>query len=224
MIRRTIAIALSTLLLIINFYIPVFAVGSSEKIILLDPGHGGFDGGAAAPDGTVEKDINLQISFKLRDKLKKEGYIVKLTREEDKALCENNKKIKNKKRIDLNNRCNMKNTSNCDMFLSIHLNKFPESKYYGAQVWYSDYGESIKLAHCIQENFKIDLDSSNNRVEKPAKNQYKILRSFDTMPSVIIECGFLSNPREAAKLKDEAYEDKIAESIKKSIIMYFESN
>ena len=117
----------------------------------------------------------------------------------------------------------MKNTSNCDLFLSIHMNKFPESKYYGAQVWYSENPNSIKLAHLIQENLKSDLDNTNKRQEKPAKSQFIILRSFDTMPSVIIECGFLSNSKEEEKLKMGEYQDRIAESIKKSVNMYFEN-
>ncbi|MGE5626873.1 MAG: N-acetylmuramoyl-L-alanine amidase CwlD [Solirubrobacterales bacterium] len=222
--RRT-ALIFAVFLLIFNLYIPVSGESDNvhQKTILIDPGHGGFDGGAESATGTVEKDLNLKISLKLKAKLQQSGYKVVLTREDDRALCENDKKIKNKKRIDLNNRCNMKQTSNCDLFLSIHMNKFPESKYYGAQVWYSENPNSMKLAHLIQENFKSDLDDTNNRQEKPAKSQFKILRSFDTMPSVIIECGFLSNPKENEKLKSDEYQDKIAESIKKSVNMYFQN-
>jgi len=192
-----------------------------NKIILIDPGHGGFDGGAVSPRGTVEKDINLKICLKLKSKLEQEGYKVILTREDDRALYGEDKRERNKKRKDLNNRCNMKNTSNCDMFISIHLNKFPESKYYGAQVWYSENSGSAKLAHLIQENFKTDIDNTNNRVEKSAKGAYKILRSYDKMPSVIVECGFLSNASEEEKLKNDEYQNKIADSIKKSVNMYF---
>lgn len=222
--KYSIPLILVIFLLLFNISIPVLAEGlieTKQKIILIDPGHGGFDGGAVSPGGIVEKDINLKISLKLREKLEKAGYKVFLTREDDRALCENNKKIRNKKRIDLDKRSLMKSETNCDMFISIHLNKFPQAKYYGAQVWYSSNPESIKLAHLIQSNFIIDLDSTNNRVEKPAKQDFKILRSYDTMPSVIIECGFLSNANEEAKLKKDEYQDKIAESIKNSVIMFF---
>ena len=103
------------------------------------------------------------------------------------------------------------------MFISIHLNHFTESKYYGAQVWYSNYKDSATLASIMQKNFRIDLDPSNKRVQKPAKNAYKILRENDNMPSVIVECGFLSNYEEEQKLKSEEYQEKIADSISKSV-------
>lgn len=218
-------IALMTTFLI-NSYSPVLAnnnIFANERIILIDPGHGGFDGGAVSPRGTVEKDINLKISIKLKDKLEKDGYKVVMTRMEDKALCEDNTPKGSKKISDLNNRCKMKNTSNCSMFISIHLNKFPQGKYYGAQVWYSKNPGSAKFANIIQKNFKIDIDSTNNRVEKPAKGNYKILRCKDEIPSVIIECGFLSNSAEENRLKNEEYQNNIAESIKKSVNMYFEN-
>lgn len=194
---------------------------NSEKVILIDPGHGGFDGGAVSPKGTVEKDINLKISLLLKNKLEEQGYKVVMTRVEDKALYGENTPKGSKKKSDLNNRCKMKIDSNCNMFISIHLNKFPEKRYYGAQVWYSKNPQSAKLANIIQENFKTDIDATNNRIEKPAKGEYKLLRCNDEMPSVIVECGFLSNPVEENKLKNEEYQNNIANSIQKSIIMYF---
>ena len=97
-----------------------------------------------------------------------DGYKVVMTREEDKGLYEDEGRIRKKKIEDLNNRCKIKENSKCDMFISIHLNAFPESKYYGAQVWYSRNKDSQKLANIIQGNLKEYLDSSNNRQEKPA--------------------------------------------------------
>lgn len=191
------------------------------KIILVDPGHGGIDGGAVSKSGIMEKDINLKISLKLRDKLIKEGYKVIMTREEDKGLYEDEGRIRKKKIEDLNNRCKIKEESNCDMFISIHLNAFPESKYYGAQVWYSRNRDSQKLARIIQQNFKNDLDSSNNRQEKAALDSYKVLRNSDDIPSVLVECGFLSNVVEEEKLKSDEYQNKIAEVITKSIKSYY---
>lgn len=199
-------------------------INKDEKIILIDPGHGGIDGGAVSPNGTIEKDINLTISLKLREELQNRGYRVVMTREEDKGLNGDKGTVREKKIEDLNNRCKMKKESNCNMFISIHLNIFPQSKYYGAQVWYSSNKNSEKLASLLQSNFKIHLDPSNNRLEKPAKNDYKILRGEDDIPSIIVECGFLSNYEEEKKLKDEEYQRKIARIISDSVEEYYKSN
>lgn len=194
-----------------------------KKIILIDPGHGGIDGGAISKNGTVEKNINLSISLKLRKALEKEGFNIVMTREEDKGLYSDSGKVRKKKNEDLENRCKMKEESNCDMFVSIHLNMFPQSKYYGSQVWYSSNSNSEKLAHIIQENFRDDLKDDSKRVEKAALNSYKILRCGKDIPSVIVECGFLSNPSDESKLKTEDYQQKIADSLSKSIKVYYNS-
>ena len=191
------------------------------KKILIDAGHGGMDGGTSSNNGTVEKNINLSIAIKLKTKLQNLGYEVVMTREDDKGLYLNSGTIRSKYMEDLRNRCNLKESSNCDMFVSIHLNYFTQSKYKGAQVWYSTYKESAMLAGIIQKNLREDLDSSNKRVQKPAKNAYRILRENDTMPSVIVECGFLSNYEEEQELKSDEYQEKVAESISKSIVEYY---
>ena len=189
---------------------------TGNKLILIDAGHGGIDGGTSSLSGTVEKKINLSIAIKLKDSLQKMGYDVVMTREEDTGLYSRSGNIRGRYLEDLNNRCDLKKASNCDIFISIHLNFFPESQYYGAQVWYSDYKDSATLATIIQKNFRIDLDPNNKRVQKPAKNAYKILRVNDDMPSVLVECGFLSNYEEEQKLKSDEYQQKIADSICKS--------
>ncbi|MGH4120632.1 N-acetylmuramoyl-L-alanine amidase CwlD [Clostridium sp.] len=187
------------------------------KRILIDAGHGGMDGGTSSKNGTVEKNINLSIATKLKVYLQKSGYEVIMTREDDAGLYLNNGTIRGKYIEDLMNRCNLKQSSNCDMFISVHLNYFTQSKYYGAQVWYSEYKDSVILASIIQKNLREDLDCSNKRVQKPAKNAYKILRENDSMASVLVECGFLSNYEEEQKLKSDIYQEKIAESISKSV-------
>lgn len=187
------------------------------KKILIDPGHGGMDGGTSSKTGTLEKKINLSIALKLKDILQKSGYEVVMTREEDVGFISNSGTIRGRYNDDLNNRCDLKKSTNCDMFISIHLNYFTESKYYGAQVWYSNFKDSIMLASLIQKNFRLDIDPGNLRVQKPAKNAFKILRENDNMPSVIVECGFLSNYEEDKKLKTLEYQEKIAETISKSI-------
>ena len=188
-----------------------------NKIILIDAGHGGIDGGASSKDGTIEKDINLRIATKLKSSLQKLGYEVVMTRGEGEEPFSSGRTISERYNEDLRKRCDLKTSSNCNMFISIHLNHFSESKYYGAQVWYSSFKDSAMLAGIAQSNLKVDLEPSNKRVQKPAKNLYKILRENDTMPSILVECGFLSNYEEAQKLKSDQYQQLIADSISKSI-------
>ena len=194
-----------------------------NKKILIDAGHGGMDGGTSSQNGTVEKDINLSIAKKLKESLKKSGYEVVMTREEDTGSYSKSGTIRSNYNEDLKSRCDLKKSSNCDMLISVHLNYFSQSKYYGAQVWYSDYKDSVTLASIIQKNFRVDLDSNNKRIQKPAKNAYKLLRVNDNMPSVIVECGFLSNNEEEQKLKSDEHQGKIAESISKSVGEFFKS-
>lgn len=220
-------ILFSLFIFILSFNIGsrVFATPSQierDKLILIDPGHGGLDGGAVSISGIVEKHINLSLSLKVKDRLKKLGYQVVMTREEDKGLYTGNKDINTMKREDLNNRCKMKRDTNCDLFISIHQNYFEQRSCKGAQVWYSTNDESKKFAHILQENLKKDL-GSNNREEKEAMNTYKILRCYTNIPSVIVECGFLTNPEEEKKLVTKEYQDKIADSIVRSIVEYYET-
>ena len=214
--------------LISCYRLMIYAEGSSyietwqqQKIILLDPGHGGMDGGASSKDGLLEKNINLDIGLKTKELLENDGYKVLMTREEDKWLCTEGGTIRKKKLEDLENRYRMKNESGCDMFLSIHLNHFPQTKYYGSQVWYGDNEKSKSLARLLQNSFKENLDKNNERLEKPAKNSYKILKDSGSMPVAIAECGFLSNVEEAKKLKSKEYQQKIAEAIVEAINLYF---
>lgn len=194
-----------------------------NKKILIDAGHGGMDGGTSSAGGTVEKNINLSIAIKLKHSLESLGYEVVMTREDDNGLDSLNGTIRQKYYEDLRNRCELKKSTNCGMFISIHLNYFVQSKYYGAQVWYSHYKDSKDLAGIIQKTLREDLDPSNKRVQKPAKNAYKILREYDYMPSVIVECGFLSNYEEEQKLKSDVYQEKIANSISKAIGEFYNS-
>ncbi|MCA1072950.1 N-acetylmuramoyl-L-alanine amidase CwlD [Clostridium bowmanii] len=194
-----------------------------SRIILIDAGHGGMDGGTSSKNGTVEKNINLSIAIKLKASLQNAGYQVVMTRQEDTGTFLTNGTIRERYKEDLKNRYDLKKSSNCDMFISIHLNYFTQSKYYGAQVWYSNYKDSLTLASTIQKNFRNDIDLSNNRVQKPAKSAYRVLRENDNMPSVIVECGFLSNFEEEQKLKSDEYQEKIAKSISKSVGEFYKS-
>jgi N-acetylmuramoyl-L-alanine amidase len=206
-----------------NAHGEILTTDQDQKLILIDPGHGGYDGGAEG-GGAKEKNINLSISLLLKEELAKAGFDVIMTREKDEALKMEKSKFRTHKAEDLAARCKIKSDSNCDAFISIHMNTYTESQYFGGQVWYSRYPESRKLAEIIQGNFKKYIDDKNQRKAKPALDAYKMLRSVDTMPGVLVECGFLSNPEEAKKLNSTDYQKKIAESITKAIEEYFKSN
>lgn len=228
-IKKAKVIFLIFTILIINVICPPLVLGNGNLdkqnvTILIDPGHGGIDSGAISKDGVMEKEINLKISNKIKDKLLKEKFKVVMTREKDEGLYTDNGRTRKKKVEDLNNRCKLKKNTNCDMFISIHLNMFPQAKYSGAQVWYSKNENSKKLAHIVQKNLVNDLDKNNNRKEKAAKNCYKVLRCEDKRPSVLIECGFLSNVQEKNKLITDEYQNKIADSIARSVKEYYFSN
>lgn len=188
----------------------------TQNIILIDPGHGGIDGGAKSKNGTIEKNINLLISTKLKKSLEDAGYIVYMTREEDSQLS-------SKKAKDLNARCQMKIDTKCDVFISIHQNMFPQANCFGAQVWYASNDASKLLAEGIQNSLKETVDDNNKRVAKAAKEQYKILRDGHEGASILVECGFLSNYEEEQKLQTDEHQDKIVKGITNGINKYFES-
>jgi N-acetylmuramoyl-L-alanine amidase len=187
-----------------------------QKIILIDPGHGGIDGGARSKNGTIEKDINLEISVKLKKELENSGYTVHMTREGDSEL--DSRKVN-----DLNARCKMKRDTKCDLFISIHQNMFPQSSCFGAQVWYASNEDSKFLAENIQTSLKETINDKNKRIPKAAEKQYRILRDGYEGACVIVECGFLSNYEEEQKLKTDEHQSKIAKGITDGVNKYFEN-
>ena len=199
-------------------YMPV-----TDKTIVLDAGHGGIDPGAMNKDKTVlEKDINLQITMKIKELIEASGGNVVLTRDSDISLYEEgaNKTTRQKYNENLKNRKKIVENSQADMFVSIHLNSFEDSKYYGAQTFYPAGKEDSKfLAEMIQAELKRVVDNTNNRKIKPREDLY--LLKDNKMPSVLIECGFLSNQKEAELLAEEEYQDKIAWAIYVGIQKYF---
>jgi len=202
-------------------YMPV-----TNKVIILDAGHGGIDPGTLNDDKTIqEKDINLSITHKIRELLESSGAQVILTREDDSSLyVEDGKKtIRQKYNENLKNRKKIIEESNADMFISIHMNALTgkgASKYYGAQTFYpSGKEDSVKLSKYIQKELKRVVDNTNNREVKPREDLY-LLKDND-IPSVLIECGFLSNEKESKLLVDEKYQEKIAWSIYAGIQNYF---
>lgn len=185
------------------------------KIIYLDPGHGGIDGGAEYKD-IYEKNINLSISLKLEEQLGKLGAIVYLTRNGDYDLSVPN--TIHRKRSDLSRRSNIINSSNCDLFLSIHLNSEITGTWRGPQVFYDDNNENNKnIAQLYQDELNKNL--SGKREIKQAEDLY--LQKRIKRPGVLIEVGFLSNSSDRYLLKTESYQNKVALVLKEATLKYF---
>ena len=195
----------------------------TNKTIIVDAGHGGIDPGSMTDDQSVkEKDVNLKITKKVKELLEASGAMVILTRNDDTSLYteQAGKTIRQKYNENLKNRKKIIQESSADMFISIHLNKFQESKYYGAQTFYPAGKEDDKqLATYIQGELKRVVDKTNNRKIKSTNDIYLI--KDNEIPSTLIECGFLSNDKEAKLLNDEEYQDQIAWAIYVGIQKYF---
>lgn len=200
--------------------VETFAVPVTNKVILIDPGHGGIDAGASA-NGAVEKDINLDIALKLQKFIEENGGIAILTRSEDVSTADKNRsKNLTQKKSDLMERKKAIEEYKADVFVSIHMNKFSEEKYYGAQVFYPSKSEdSKKLGEIMQASLKEHLDKTNKRKAKEDKSIY-VLKNNE-VPSVLIECGFLSNKAEAAKFLTSEYRQKTAWAIYLGLIKFF---
>ena len=200
--------------------VETFAVPVTNKVILIDPGHGGIDAGASA-NGAVEKEINLDIALRLQEFIEESGGIAILTRSEDVSTADKNRsKNLTQKKSDLIERKKAIEKYNADVFISIHMNKFPEEKYYGAQVFYpSKNEESKKLGELMQNSLKEYLDKTNTRKAKATNDIYVI--KDNEIPSVLIECGFLSNKEEAKKFSEAEYRQKTAWAIYLGINKFF---
>lgn len=185
--------------------------------VVIDPGHGGSDPGKVAVDGTMEKDVNLQIALALGQYLKKHGVDVYYTRESDCTLCQEDGG--SKKARDLQKRCQIVEHCKPDMTISIHQNSYPDASVSGAQVFYYSTSEKSRiLAESIQETLVAMVDASNHRKAK-ANDSYYMLRKTIS-PTVIVECGFLSNEKECQNLQDEKYQQKIVKAIYEGMIRY----
>lgn len=196
-------------------------VYTPQKIII-DAGHGGFDGGAVSEDGTVEKDINLKIAEKTAQMLNIFGFDVVMTREEDIATDKTpDQKISLRKKDDMVNRLSVINSDKNAICVSIHLNKFTTSVPSGAQVFYGVKDERSRcLAEAIQSAVKRSLQPTNERVVKKGTKSTFLLYNAE-VPMVIAECGFISNKAELELLKNDQYQTKMALCICEGIIDYF---
>ncbi len=193
--------------------------------VIVDAGHGGEDGGAQSVSGLLEKDVNLAIALCLRDFLITAGFDVLMIREDDKQIYdESANTLREKKVSDTHNRLNICNRDDDSIYVSIHQNMFSESKYSGAQVFYSPNNElSVALAESVRNSFVSLLQPDNIRSIKPSTGSIYILDNAKT-PCILIECGFLSNDKESALLATELYRKNIAFAVHLGIIEYCYNN
>ena len=188
--------------------------------VVIDAGHGGADPGKVSVDGSLEKDINLQIALKLQNFLQMQDVDVILTREADAGLYDEN--ASNKKVQDMKNRVSIIEERQPALTVSIHQNSYHEEYVHGAQAFYYAGSEKSKeLAERIQHVMMLELDRDNARQAK-ANDSYYLLKKTST-PIVIVECGFLSNYEEAQKLSSEFYQEKVAWAIHMAVMQYLNS-
>ena len=190
-------------------------------MIAIDAGHGGFDPGKVGVNKALEKDINLSIALKLKDVLEQNNIKVLMTREDEKGLYKPTDS--DKKHVDMRNRVSIINSSNAKFAISIHQNSFTQESSKGAQVFYYSNSEQGKIiAETIQERIKLTLNDGNKRLAK-ANGTYYMLKNTNC-PLVIVECGFLSNWKEAELLCTEEYRDKVVWAIYLGIMDYLNIN
>ncbi|MBQ4568782.1 MAG: N-acetylmuramoyl-L-alanine amidase [Ruminococcus sp.] len=202
-----------------------FVGNRDNTTIVIDCGHGGEDGGAVSANGTVEKDINLKIGLTLKSLFMQNGFKVVMIRETDKAIYSASaESLKDKKVSDLHNRSDICNSSQENIYISIHQNKFEESKYRGSQVFYSpNLQESKLLAESVRVAIKGLLQNDNERQCKEASSDIYILDKAQ-VPAILVECGFLSNPEEETLLNQENYQNQIAFSIYCGFLEFYNNN
>lgn len=193
----------------------------SGKTIVLDAGHGYPDEGAESSNGVTEASINLAITKKVQSLLEQSGCNVVLTRSDENGIYNLNAiTLREKKVTDIKNRVKIGNESSADAFVSIHLNKIPQSQYYGWQAFFKENNkESEELAKSLQEELNSSIQRENKR--KALKITGKYIIEHVEIPITIIECGFLSNPEEERLLQQNEYQDRIAWGIYNGILDYF---
>jgi len=187
--------------------------------VVIDAGHGGEDGGAVSGSGLFEKDLNLSIALSLRDLLEANGIRVVMTRTTDVLLYDRDVDYHGRKKaLDLAARRKIAEETENAIFVSIHMNAYPLSQYRGLQVWYSQNDpHSMKLAETIQTNARAMLQPENERKIKSATSSIYLLHHLNC-PAVLVECGFLSNPEDAAALASPEYRNQLAFLIFLSIL------
>ncbi|MTH55090.1 N-acetylmuramoyl-L-alanine amidase CwlD [Bacillus mangrovi] len=191
----------------------------SGKVIYLDPGHGGPDGGAVGRK-LLEKDVALELSKRVRDYLQEQGALVLMTRESDIDLsAPGTKGYSRKKAEDLHNRVNLINQSTADMYISLHLNALPQRQWRGAQTFYDGkFEENGRMAKFIQDELRRNLENTD-RHAKPIHGVYLV--KYASKPGALVEVGFLSNGEEEKLFTDQKYLDKVAGAVYKGILRFY---
>jgi N-acetylmuramoyl-L-alanine amidase len=205
--------------LAINKTSPITSWAVANRVIVIDPGHGGIDPGAVGYNDIKEKDIVLNVSKQLQSLLSHAGAKVYMTRESDIDLSiSESGSLLTRKREDLKNRVELANKNKADLYLSIHVNAFPSSQWYGAQTFYQrNQPESKKLAQAVQSEL-INIMGNTTRVAKP--EDFFTTRNTK-MAAVIIELGFISNPKEARLLTQKNYQRKLTNAIYRGVVKYY---
>ena len=193
------------------------AAVSNRKVVIIDAGHGGVDGGTTSCSGILESQINLEIANKLNDLLHLLGIDTTMIRNGDYSVHTQEGSISQKKISDLKERVRIVNSTENAILISIHQNYFGDSKYRGAQSFYAPTSGSKELAASVQQSFRL-LDTTNNRQIKKADGIY--LMQHISCPGVLIECGFLSNVAEEALLRNNSYQNKICSVIASACSIY----
>lgn len=179
-----------------------------DHTVVIDPGHGGEDGGAISVSGVPESSLNLEISLRLRDVMHLLGYKTLMIRTTDRSVYTQSGSLAAKKVSDLRQRVKTVNETDGAVLVSIHQNTFSDGRYSGAQVFYGPEGESQLLAEQLQQAFTEHLNPGSNRKSKRAEGVY-LMQHIDCT-GVLVECGFLSNLREEANLRTPEYQQKIS--------------
>lgn len=196
------------------------AAVENQSVVILDAGHGGIDGGASAKN-VREADINLSVTLKTEEFLQLMGYRVIMTRDGDYSIHDPSAKtIREQKRSDLKNRLALMQSIPQAVCVSIHQNHYPQSYVHGAQVFYGAAEGSEPLAQLLQSNVAAYLQTDNERKIKQADSALYILANNTVNPSVMVECGFLSNPQDAADLQNDEYCRRLAFVIASSLMQY----
>ena len=190
----------------------------NRKCVIIDAGHGGVDGGATSCTGILESHFNLEISTRVNDLLHLLGVETKMIRTDDISVYTEGESIAAKKMSDLKERVRIVNETQCGTLVSFHMNHFSDSQYHGAQVFYANTEGSKQLASTMQIALKQHLDTENNRNIKKCEGVY--LMQHIQRPGILIECGFISNPEEEAKLRDPTYQKMLASVISATVASY----
>jgi len=190
-----------------------------EHCIVIDAGHGGIDGGATSVSGVLESKINLEIALRLEDLCHFLGYETVMIRRTDESIHTQGNTIAAQKVSDLKERVRIVNETKGGILVSLHQNTFIDSRYNGAQVFYGNEGEGQKLAQLLQNQFIKTINPTSKRKAKPAKGVY--LMEHIQVNGVLIECGFLTNPEEDAKLQNPEYQMKICCVIATTLDSFF---